>query len=64
MSKGLVIRKANLFDASAIQKCVDAAYGHYITRIGKPPGPMLDDYTEVIQHHEVADKESNAAGRG
>ena len=25
----------------------------YIARIGKPPGPMLDDYREVIQQHHV-----------
>jgi GNAT superfamily N-acetyltransferase len=27
---------------------VDAAYQHYIPRIGKPPGPMLDDYKRRI----------------
>ena len=53
MGNDLVIRKANLSDASSIQKCVEAAYSHYIDRIGKPPGPMLDDYTEVIQLHKV-----------
>ncbi len=25
-----------------------AAYQHYIARIGKPPGPMLDDYAQRI----------------
>ena len=53
MKKDFVIRKADLSDAVAIQKCVEAAYRHYITRIGKPPGPMLDDYSEVVKHHTV-----------
>ena len=25
-----------------------AAYHHYIARIGKPPGPMLDDYEQRV----------------
>ena len=25
-----------------------AAYVHYVERIGKPPGPMLDDYAALI----------------
>ena len=27
---------------------VHAAYAHYVARIGKPPGPMLDDYAQRI----------------
>ncbi|HME27019.1 MAG TPA: GNAT family N-acetyltransferase [Acetobacteraceae bacterium] len=27
---------------------VHAAYAHYLPRIGKPPGPMLDDYAQRI----------------
>jgi len=53
MDKEPEIRKARLCDVSAIQNCVEAAYQHYINRIGKPPGPMLDDYAEVIEHHKV-----------
>ena len=30
-----------------------AAYRHYIERIGRPPGPMLDDYAEVIRERPV-----------
>lgn len=33
--------------------CVRAAYSHYIERIGKPPGPMLDDYYVVVREHEA-----------
>ena len=47
------IRPARAEDATAITECVTAAYRHYIARIGKPPGPMLDDYKEVIQQHRV-----------
>jgi ribosomal protein S18 acetylase RimI-like enzyme len=47
------IRSARAEDATAITVCVTAAYRPYIARIGKPPGPMLDDYNEVIQQHRV-----------
>jgi ribosomal protein S18 acetylase RimI-like enzyme len=47
------IRPAQVENAAAITECVAAAYGHYIARIGKPPGPMLDEYTAVIQRHRV-----------
>lgn len=54
MNQGdLAIRPARAEDAPAITECVAAAYRHYITRLGKPPGPMLDDYKEVIQQHRV-----------
>lgn len=53
MDKEPRIRKATLSDAPAIHDCVEAAYRHYTSRIGKPPGPMLDDYAEVIDRNEV-----------
>lgn len=40
-------------DATAIAACVSAAYEHYIARMGKPPGPMLEDYAEVVARHQV-----------
>jgi GNAT superfamily N-acetyltransferase len=43
-----MIRAAGNGDASAVGAVVDAAYQHYIPRIGKPPGPMLDDYKRRI----------------
>ena len=48
-----VIRIAIISDAAEITNCVEAAYRHYISRIGKPPGPMLDDYSKVIEKHIV-----------
>ncbi|MEM7209966.1 MAG: GNAT family N-acetyltransferase [Pseudomonadota bacterium] len=47
------IRKALAGDAEKISQCVKNAYAPYIERIGKPPGPMLDDYAEVIEKHIV-----------
>lgn len=47
------IRAAHAADAAAIAACVRAAYAPYIARIGKPPGPMLDDYARVIRDHDV-----------
>src|SRR5205085_9478761 len=38
------IRAATPADVFAIAEIVDQAYRPYIARIGKPPGPMLDDY--------------------
>lgn len=36
-----------------ITACVTAAYQAYIPRMGKPPGPMLDDYQTVVREHQV-----------
>ena len=44
---------ATIVDADAVLNCVEAAYQHYIERIGKPPGPMLDDYADLIEKHHV-----------
>jgi len=43
-----VIRRAEPCDEGAIDAIVRAAYSPYIDRIGKPPGPMLDDYAGLI----------------
>jgi hypothetical protein len=40
----MLIRSADASDLPAIEPIVRDAYAKYITRIGKPPGPMLDDY--------------------
>jgi len=39
-----VIRPASESDVPLIEQVVGEAYTHYIPRIGKPPGPMTDDY--------------------
>lgn len=43
-----MIRPAVATDAHAVATVVDEAYRPYIARIGKPPGPMGDDYAALI----------------
>ena len=47
------LRPANELDASEVTACVNAAYRHCIERIGKPPGPMTEDYAKVIRERRV-----------
>jgi N-acetylglutamate synthase-like GNAT family acetyltransferase len=58
------LRPANELDASEVTACVNAAYRHYIARIGKPPGPMTEDYAKVIREHRVtvAENEGKVIG--
>lgn len=51
---GFQVRPAQAGDADAVASCVRAAYGHYVERIGKPPGPLLDDYAKVIRERDVS----------
>jgi len=37
----------------------NAAYGHYVERIGMLPRPMTDDYAEVIRSSQVVVAESD-----
>ena len=48
-----LIRPARPEDALAVAACVDDAYGHYVARIGMPPGPMTEDYDAVIRDYDV-----------
>lgn len=50
---GYVFRRAVEADAPAVAACVNAAYVHYVERIGTTPGPMRDDYREVIRERQV-----------
>ena len=43
-----MIRLANPGDRHTIEEIVTSAYVHYVERIGKPPGPMLEDYAALI----------------
>ena len=43
-----MIRPAHPDDTEAVRDVVHTAYAHYVPRIGKPPGPMLDDYAQRI----------------
>jgi GNAT superfamily N-acetyltransferase len=43
-----MLRIAQPEDRAAVEAIVHAAYSIYVERIGKPPGPMLDDYAGLI----------------
>ena len=47
------IRPADAGDLASVERIVRDAYTKYIARIGKPPGPMLDDYVALIRAHQV-----------
>jgi GNAT superfamily N-acetyltransferase len=49
-----MIRSAQPDDRGAVEAIVTAAYSVYIERIGKPPGPMLDDYARLIDEGAVS----------
>ena len=44
----LRIRPATANEAGDVRRIVEAAYGHYVPRMGKKPAPMLADYDELI----------------
>ena len=50
---GIELRPATAADAAAVSECVRAAYRHYVDRIGRAPGPMLDDYEQVVRDHRT-----------
>jgi len=49
MTPDAEIRKATPTEASAISAIVNAAYEKYVSRIGRPPQPMLEDYAALIR---------------
>ena len=49
-----MIRPAEPADQAAVEAIVRAAYAVYIPRVGKPPGPMLDDYAKLIADGAVS----------
>ena len=48
-------------DAAAVTDLVNAAYGHYVQRIGMQPGPMREDYAEVIGAADVVVADEDGA---
>jgi ribosomal protein S18 acetylase RimI-like enzyme len=48
------IRAAVAADVATIRAIVDAAYGGYIGRTGKPPRPMLADYDALVADGRVS----------
>jgi ribosomal protein S18 acetylase RimI-like enzyme len=55
------LRSAQAADAGSVAALVDAAYGHYLERIGMLPGPMTEDYAEVIRNRQVTVAERHGA---
>ena len=47
------VREARPDDLPAVQKVVQEAYSPYVARIGREPGPLLDDYARRIAAGEV-----------
>jgi GNAT superfamily N-acetyltransferase len=47
------LRRAHETDVPAIDRVVDAAYGHYAALIGRTPLPMLADHTRAVREDEV-----------
>jgi GNAT superfamily N-acetyltransferase len=50
---GCSLRPARPADAAQLTQLVDDAYRPYVERLGMQPGPMNDDYTEVIGERDV-----------
>ncbi|QHD06314.1 GNAT family N-acetyltransferase [Pseudomonas sp. R76] len=44
-----MMRPATADDVAAIEAIVEAAYSPYIARIGRKPGPMLEDYRQLVE---------------
>jgi ribosomal protein S18 acetylase RimI-like enzyme len=47
------LRPATEADVGRLTELSQAAYGHYVERLGGPPRPMTDDYADVIRHFRV-----------
>ena len=59
------IRIAIASDLNAIQRCAEAAYQKYVSRIGRAPAPMVTDFENLISKgfvHVATDEENNLAG--
>lgn len=55
------LRAARDADADKLAALVDRAYRPYVERLGRQPGPMTDDYAEVIRDRDVTLVESEGA---
>lgn len=47
------LRRAVTSDRPAVEAIVEAAYSPWIQRVGRKPGPMLDDYGALIEEGRV-----------
>lgn len=58
------LRAATSNDLGTVEGIVRSAYSHYVSRIGREPGPMLDDYKELIRDGRVHVIEHNGTVQG
>jgi len=58
------LRAATVDDLGAVEGVVRSAYSHCISRIGRAPGPMLDDYDRLIREGRVHVAEHDGIVRG
>ena len=58
------LRPATDADAPRLTALVQAAYGHYVERMGRPPGPMIEDYGALVRDGvvTVAERGGDVAG--
>ncbi len=49
----IALRPAVPRDVPGITECVCEAYMPLIERVGRQPGPMVDDYMDVLRHCQV-----------
>ena len=47
------LRPATQADVPMLTVLVEAAYGHYVDRMGGPPRPLTDDYADVVRDFRV-----------
>lgn len=59
-----LIRLAQAADVAAMERVVREAYSHYLARMDRPPGPMLDDYAAHVRegHAWVLEREGAVLG--
>jgi ribosomal protein S18 acetylase RimI-like enzyme len=58
------IRPATPTDLDVVERIVREAYTHYTARIGREPGPMLDDYSVLISEGRVSVIEHDGVVQG
>jgi ribosomal protein S18 acetylase RimI-like enzyme len=52
-SDEMTVRSAMQGDVEQIARLVNVAYAKYLSKMERPPAPMLADYTELIAHSDV-----------
>jgi ribosomal protein S18 acetylase RimI-like enzyme len=49
----VALRPATSQDVPRLVELVDAAYSHYVGRLGGLPRPMTEDYEDVVRRHQA-----------